>query len=167
MAFITRWDPFGDFKFPIAPFRRMFAWSPLGESLWRFGPEEWWPKIDAYDEGDDMVIKAEVPGMSIDDISVTLEGDTLTIRGRKEREEEVEDKDYYRMERSYGSFMRSIPVPEGVKESDISASYSNGVLEVRLKGAAKISSSRRKAIPIKAITAEKKSKTGKSKKEKK
>ncbi len=136
---------------------------PWGEPLWRFGPEELWPRIDAYEEGEDMVVKAEVPGMSIEDISVTLEGDTLTIRGHKEREEEVEDKDYYRMERSYGSFVRSVPVPEGISEKDISATYSNGVLEVRVKGAAKLSSSWRKAIPIKATTPEKKGKKEKKK----
>ncbi|MDD5748316.1 MAG: Hsp20/alpha crystallin family protein [Actinomycetota bacterium] len=146
-----RWDPFDEFRFP-APRRRLHPLSQwfedFPEAPWL--EKEWFPKVDVFDKGNDLVIKAEVPGVKPEDIGVTLEDGALTIRGKSEKEEKVERDDYYRLERSYGSFMRSIPVPRGVKESDITAESSDGVLEVRLKGAAKLGKAARKAIPVKA-----------------
>jgi len=161
---IMRWDPFEEFRFPELLSRRF---HPLASWLQEFMEwpsslrEEWWPKVDVYDEGKDLVVKAEVPGVKPEDISVTLEEGALTIRGKREREEEVEKENYYRMERSFGSFLRSIPVPRGVKESDIQAESSDGVLEVRLKGAAKLGETARKVIPVKAVS--KKKTSGKKK----
>lgn len=114
--------------------------------------EDWWPKIDVYTENSDIVVKAEMPEVKTEDINISLEEGQLTIQGKREREEKVEEQDYYRMERTYGSFMRSIPVPEGIKDSDIKATYHDGILEVKVKGAAKISEQKKKAIPIETKT---------------
>ena len=88
--------------------------------------------MDIFEKGDKLVVKAEVPGMKEDDIHVSVEGDTLTIRGEKKTESEVKNEDYYRCERSYGSFFRSAALPSTVDASKIEADYEDGVLEVTL-----------------------------------
>jgi HSP20 family protein len=90
------------------------------------------PALDMYEENDDVVIKAEVPGLSKDDIEITLSDSTLTIKGEKKKEEEVKEKDYYRCEREYGSFLRTVELPNEVKAEGARAAFKNGVLEVHL-----------------------------------
>jgi HSP20 family protein len=161
---IMRWDPFSEFRFPtMFPMRRMLSMMPLQEMAPAM-ESDWWPKIDVYTENSDLVVKAEVPEVNTADINVTLEEGHLTIQGKREREEKVEEEDYYRTERAYGSFMRSIPMPEGVKESDVKASYHDGVLEVKVKGAARISEQKKKVIPIETIAPKQKSIKASSKK---
>lgn len=92
----------------------------------------WAPAVDVFEKGDKLVVKAEVPGMKEDDIHVSVEGDMLTIRGEKKTESEVKNEDYYRCERSYGSFLRSVALPSTVDASKIEADYEDGVLEVTL-----------------------------------
>lgn len=139
---IVRWDPFAT----LFPLRQMMQ---LPQQI--VGPEEeWLPKIDVYDKENDLVVKAEMPGMKTEDIQVRLDDGMLVISGMRQREEKVEEKDYYRMERSYGSFMRSIPVPSGTRQEDIDASYENGVLEVHVKGAGKLAEAKQKSIPIRS-----------------
>jgi len=114
---------------------RRFPWP----SLWH--PERWWPRhtvdihvpaVDVYDEKEAVVVKAELPGMTKDDIEVNLTGSTLTIKGEKKKEEEIKDHDYYRCERSYGSFTRSFELPTEIKGDAVMASFKDGVLEIRL-----------------------------------
>jgi HSP20 family protein len=90
------------------------------------------PLIDVYEEKDDLVVKAEMPGLDKNDIDVSVTGRTLTIRGEKKKEEETRGKEYYRCERSFGAFSRSIDLPSEVKTDNVKASFRNGVLEVRL-----------------------------------
>jgi HSP20 family protein len=113
---------------------------PLLPSLWWRTPEEraWVPVVDVFEKEDKFVVKAELPGMKEEDIDVSVVGDTLTIKGEKKTETEVKEEDYYRCERSYGSFFRSIPLPATVEADKIEASYGDGVLEVSLPKAAKI-----------------------------
>lgn len=73
--------------------------------------EEVTPSMDVFEEGDDVVVKAELPGMSKENIDVKVMEDIITISGEKKKEEKIEKKDYYRMERSYGSFTRSLRLP--------------------------------------------------------
>ena len=85
---VMRWDPFGDFRFPILPMRRAFDMAPWGkEPFWRVFQEDWWPRVDVYSEGKDLVVKAEIPGADPDDISLSLEEGALTVSGKREREE--------------------------------------------------------------------------------
>ena len=90
------------------------------------------PHIDVFEKGDNLIIKAELPGMKEEDIDVSVVGDMLTIRGEKKAESEIKDEDYYRCERTYGSFYRSVSLPSGVDSSKIEANYEDGVLEVTL-----------------------------------
>lgn len=93
--------------------------------------EEVSPKVDIFEEGDDFVVKAEIPGMKKEDIEVNLTDDMVTISGEKKQEEKVEKKDYYRLERSYGSFSRSFRLPKEIQTDKAKATFKDGVLEVK------------------------------------
>lgn len=111
------------------------------EMLGRWEP--WWPAlrwpseailspaIDMYEEGDALVVQAEVPGLDKGDVEIDVSGDVLTIKGKKEKEEKVERKDYFRFERSAGAFTRSVRLPFEVQLEKMTAKLENGVLEVR------------------------------------
>lgn len=88
--------------------------------------------VDMYEEGDELVIKAEMPGIKKEEIRIDFAGDVLTISGDKKSEEKTERKDYYRYERSFGSFSRKLHLPLEVKIDKAKASFSNGVLEIRM-----------------------------------
>ena len=89
------------------------------------------PPIDVYEEGADVVVKAELPGMRKEDIEVDVSGDLVTLSGRKEKEEKVERKDYHRLERATGAFTRSVRLPAEVVLEKVTASFKDGVLEIR------------------------------------
>jgi HSP20 family protein len=95
---------------------------------------------------DDVVIKAEIPGLSKEDITVQVTDSTLTIKGEKKREEEIKETDYYSCERSFGAFTRAVALPCDVKAEQVKASFKNGVLEVRLP---KTEEAKKKAITVK------------------
>ncbi|WP_353683520.1 Hsp20/alpha crystallin family protein [Thermodesulfovibrio sp. 3907-1M] len=90
------------------------------------------PAVDIYEEGDELVVKAELPGIKKEDIEVKITDDYLTISGEKKKEEKVEKKDYYRYERSYGSFSRTFRLPVDVQTDKAKAKFENGVLEIRI-----------------------------------
>ena len=131
---LTPWRPFRELEEMERRFDEIFGRSML-PSIWRRLPAEqmaWAPNIDVFEKDDKFVVKAEVPGMKEDDIHLSVEGDVLTIRGEKKTESEVKEEDYYRCERSYGSFFRSVALPSTVDASKIDADYEDGVLEVTL-----------------------------------
>lgn len=90
------------------------------------------PAIDLFEEKDDIVVKAELPGIEKDNIEVNLTDHHLTIKGEKKKEEEVKEENYYRSERSYGSFVRTLELPKDVHADKVKASFKNGILEIRL-----------------------------------
>ena len=104
------------------------------------------PAIDVYEERDEVVVKAELPGLSKEDLDVTLTESTLTLKGEKKKEEEVKEKNFYRSERSSGSFVRTIDLPSEVQTDQIRASFRNGVLEIRLP---KTEDAKRKVMKVK------------------
>ena len=116
---------FGDSWF--RPFQRPWLdfWRPQGVSLEA-------PAIDVYEDKDDLVVKAEIPGLLKDELDVSVTGRMLTVKGEKKKEEEINEKDYYRCERAFGSFSRTVELPVEVKTDHIKASFKNGVLEIRL-----------------------------------
>jgi HSP20 family protein len=92
----------------------------------------WAPEIDVFQRGSDLVVRADLPGLKKDDIKVDVTEDSLTIQGERKSEIEEEREGVYRSERSYGSFSRVIPLPEGTITDQAKASFENGVLEVTM-----------------------------------
>ncbi|WP_273844404.1 Hsp20/alpha crystallin family protein [Rubrobacter calidifluminis] len=103
----------------------------------------WVPVLDVYNRDGDMVIKAELPGVRREDVDITVENGVLTISGERKEEREEGEGSYLVRERRYGSFRRSMTLPEGVDESRIHAKFEDGVLEVVLEGAAVVRAPRR------------------------
>jgi len=123
-------DPFGkEFNTLSGRFNRLFD-LPREENNDSLGA--WSPAVDIYDKGAEVVIHAEIPGMKIDDIDVRVENNILTIRGKKERKEEVKEDGYFRTERSYGTFSRSFSLPSTVNAAEIVAEYKEGILTLSL-----------------------------------
>jgi HSP20 family protein len=91
----------------------------------------WAPQADMFEEGDSLVVKAELPGVAREDVEVMLDRGDLVIKGERKSEHEVKEENYYQMERSFGSFYRRLPMPEGVQADHLTASFKDGVLEVR------------------------------------
>lgn len=96
------------------------------------GEQGWAPLVDMYEEGNNLVVKAELPGVAKDDIDVSIDQGDLVIKGERKSETERREGNYYRMERSFGSFYRRLPLPEGIQPDQVSATYNDGVLEVRI-----------------------------------
>ena len=110
---IVRWDPFRDFGFATA--------------------NAWVPPVDIYQNGDhELVLKAELPDMAREDIDITVENFTLTIKGEKKLAGDVKEEQFHHVERRYGTFSRSFSLPQTVDAGKVSAEYKNGVLTVRL-----------------------------------
>lgn len=118
------------------------VWSPFGEldKEWRFDfPRllhesfEFRPSIDVVKDDDRLVLTAELPGMTPDDVDVSLDGDILTVKGEKSDEREITEDDRYVSERTFGAFTRRITVPDGVSPDSIDATFANGVLTVEVK----------------------------------
>jgi HSP20 family protein len=90
------------------------------------------PKVDITESDTEIRVSAELPGINEKDIDITLNHDSLTIKGEKKEEKEDKGKDYYRMERSYGSFCRSIPIPVEIETDKVKASYKKGILTIKI-----------------------------------
>ncbi len=127
----------------IAPIVRMeemfdeFFRKPMGRTMWpelprMFAEAEPTPTVDIYEAGDDIIVKSDLPGIAKEDIEVNLTDDTITISGEKKKEEKIEKKDYFRLERAYGSFKRSFALPAEVQTTKAVATFKDGVLEVKI-----------------------------------
>jgi HSP20 family protein len=122
---------FGRAGFGLAP----FIGSDIDRDLWRAGSDlqsVWAPQVETFRRGDKLVVRADLPGLSKDDVKVEVEDGQLTISGERCDENEETRDDYYRSERSYGQFYRAIPLPDGVDAAKCDASFKDGVLEVTL-----------------------------------
>jgi HSP20 family protein len=131
---IVRWtDPFRDFASLQDRINRVFAdaYGRSDEGLMTSG--SWVPPVDIFQNGDhEVVLKAELPDMSREDIEITVDNGTLTLKGEKKLSSDVKQDNYHRIERQYGSFSRSFSLPHSVDTAKVAAEYLNGVLTVRL-----------------------------------
>ena len=100
--------------------------------------EEVSPLFDIYEEGNDVVVKGEVPGMKKEDLTIQLTEEAITISGEKKKEEKIEKKNYYRYERSCGSFSRTFHLPKGIQIDQAKARLKEGVLEIRIPRTEKV-----------------------------
>jgi len=117
---------FGDFFEP-----GLFRWPE--ERLGAAPERTWWPEIEVSQKDGKFVVRADVPGLKKDDITVEVVDNELCISGERKSEYESTEGGYYRSERSYGSFCRTIPLPEGAKPESASASFENGVLTIEME----------------------------------
>jgi HSP20 family protein len=109
------------------------AW-PFGRPLRRMGQVSGTaaPRMDVFERDNNLVVKAELPGVKKEDIDLSIEGGDLVLQAERREEREIKDENWYRMERSYGSLYRRLPLPEGVETERINASLNEGVLEVTI-----------------------------------
>ncbi len=128
---------------PWGPFKEMERMRNEMDRLWESFMEgkpgrrteeisRWVPSLDLSETKDSYIVKAEIPGMEPKDIDISLQADLLTIRGEKKQEKEEKEENYHFIERSYGSFSRSIRLPQEIKGNKIKASYKEGILKVIL-----------------------------------
>lgn len=107
--------------------------SDLGTGSWSSSPSAWAPRIEAFQRGDQFIVRAELPGLKRDDVRVNVTDDSLIIEGERRDEFENTHGDVYHTERSYGSFYREIPLPDGALADNAEAHFKDGVLEVKLQ----------------------------------
>ncbi len=132
---IVRWlDPFRDLSSIQERMNQIFE-DALSRSRGRdegLRTGMWTPAVDIYENNDSVVVKAELPGVEKDQISVEVKDGILTMRGERKFEKEVKEESYHRIERSYGSFQRSFSLPVSVNQDKVTARFQDGVLEVKL-----------------------------------
>jgi HSP20 family protein len=131
---ITRYDPFRDLRALQDEVNRLFSSSLTRD----FGDEgfargAWAPSVDIYENKDNVVLEAELPGMNREDFELTVENNVLTLRGERRFEKRDEGDNYHRVERAYGQFTRSFTLPQTVSPENATAEYKNGVLRVTLQ----------------------------------
>jgi HSP20 family protein len=131
---IVRWEPFRELSTLQSEMNRLFNSAfdtPTGPGNGG-AARRWMPAMDLVETKDDFVLRADLPGMTEDDVKIEFEDGTLTISGDRKSEHETKNEGYYRVERAYGSFSRSLTLPQGVDPERVSASFDKGVLEVRV-----------------------------------
>jgi HSP20 family protein len=130
---ITRHDPFRDLRTLQDEVNRLFTTNfprAFGDDALARGV--WTPSVDIFENKDEIVLEAELPGMNREDFELTIENNVLTLRGERRFEKRDEADNYHRVERSYGSFTRSFTLPQTVSPENASAEYKNGVLRIVL-----------------------------------
>ena len=141
-------SPFRGFYDMQSEMNRMFD-ETFGSLARRGGRREvdettrWAPALDVLHEDGDIVVRAELPGVRLEDVDITIHNGVLTITGERKAEEQREGSGYYVRERRYGAFRRSMTLPQGVDENSINARFDGGVLEVRVAGAAAVQEPKR------------------------
>ena len=140
---LVRWTPFRDLMTLHEETGKML--DDFFERRGEADNGDWVPVMDVSERQDEVVVKAEIPGMEKQDIKVSVKDDKLTISGEKKREEREEGENWHRVERTYGSFKRVLALPS-VDNEKVEATYKDGVLEIRLP---KLESAKPKEIPIK------------------
>lgn len=130
---ITRFDPFRDLAVLQDRMNRLFNdnyGNRQEDHMLNRGT--WVPPVDIYEADGQLVLKAELPDMKREDIDVTVENSTLTVRGERKLDEEIKQESFHRVERAYGAFVRTFSLPPTVDAGRIGAEYKNGVLTVKL-----------------------------------
>ncbi len=130
---IVRYDPFRDLRTLQEEVNRLFSTNltrGFGEE--GIGRGAWNPSVDIYENKDQIVLEAELPGMNRDDFELSVENNVITLRGERHFEKKDDSDNYHRVERSYGSFTRSFTLPQTVSADTATAEYRNGVLRVTL-----------------------------------
>lgn len=143
---ITRWKPFGDLIRMQDEMNHLFDdffGRPITRPEWT--EEVWSPSVDVSETKDDILISAELPGISKENVKLSVHDNILTLSGEKREEKEEKDVNYHRVERSYGAFSRSFTLPTSVQADKVKATYKDGILKIALPKSEK---AKPKEIPI-------------------
>lgn len=144
---LVRWNPFRELTSLQNEMNRLFEGFTR-----RTTPAEtatvWSPLVDVYEDEHNVIFKAELPGLTKDDIEVQFENGVLTLKGERKMEKEVKEENFHQIERSYGRFIRSFTVPSTVEAEKIAANFKEGVLEVVLP---KIEAAKPKKIEVAGV----------------
>jgi len=146
---LARWDPFSEMRRMREDMESMFEgfWRPPMLFPWTI--EGAAPCIDVYERDNNVIVKAEVPGLKKEDIEVTATEDSISLRGEFKREEEMREEGFYRHERRAGKFYRTIPMPAAIKPDEVKATFKEGVLEVAAPKAEE-ARAKEKRVPVEA-----------------
>jgi HSP20 family protein len=134
MMTLVRWRPAWDMMTVHSDMNRLVSEFFRGDNghknAWRKG--SWAPAVDMYENDQTLMLKAELPGFSADDVHIEIKDNVLTIKGERKRERDVKDEQYHRVERAYGAFQRSFKLPALVDANKAEATFKAGVLELKL-----------------------------------
>ena len=130
---IVRWEPLREFSTLQNEMNRLFntvfdSPAPAGNG----GLRRWMPAMDLVESGDHFVLRADLPGLSEEDVNIEVEDRVLTISGERKAEHQVDKDGFHRIERAFGTFSRSLTLPEGIDPEAVQAGFDRGVLEVRI-----------------------------------
>lgn len=142
---IMRWDPMRELRHMTRRMEQLLESGPVVGNLQEPGAIAW-PNVDVYEDREEIVFRAEMPGLEQKNVEVLLEDSTLTLRGERRLEREDKRENYHRIESSYGAFARSFPLPSTIDREKIRAEMHNGILEVHVP---KREGARGRNIPIK------------------
>ena len=134
MATIARWDPFKELTTIQERINRLFD-ENIGKVRFpdiELATGSWSPAVDIFETRDNVVLKAELPGLEKKDFSIEVKDNLLILKGERKCEKETKEENYYRMERAYGSFTRSFNLPTAVDKDRVKAKFKDGVLEVTI-----------------------------------
>lgn len=132
---LVRWDPARELDTLQGEMNRLFDTffgSPGGGGDGSAYARRWVPAMDLIETDDHLVLRADLPGMSEDDVEIEIKDGVLTVAGERKSEHEERSDSYHRVERAFGSFSRSLSLPDGIEAGTVKAGFANGVLEVRI-----------------------------------
>jgi HSP20 family protein len=135
---ISRWEPFRDLNEVQQEMNRVFDSFFGRPATVSTGERMWVPLCDMYETKDDVVVVFELPGVREKEVSVNITADLLTLKGERKWDREIKDESYHRLERVYGKFERSVPLPVPVQADKATATYRDGVLEIKLPKAEEV-----------------------------
>lgn len=134
---LVRWDPFRELQDVTAHLNRVFGNPTISRTTGETGKDalmgfDWAPSVDIAETAEEFLVKAELPEVKKEDVKVTVDKGLLRIEGERKQEKEEKGKKFHRIERSYGSFLRTFTLPENIDETKVIADFKDGVLSVRL-----------------------------------
>ncbi len=132
MTVLTRWDPFRELETLQSRMSRLFEEQYGGREDALMSSGAFVPPVDIYEDQHGIQLKLEVPGIEEKDLDIKVENNVLTVSGERKFEQEQKEENFHRIERRYGSFTRSFTLPNAVDTGNITADYSNGVLNIHL-----------------------------------
>src|SRR4051794_14423124 len=128
---IVRWEPLRELSSLQSEMNRLFN-TVFDTPVANGGSRRWVPAMDLVETADDFVLRADLPGLTQDDVKIELEDNVLTVSGERKAEHEAREEGFYRLERAFGTFSRSLTLPKGVKGEAVTAAFTNGVLEIHI-----------------------------------